>query len=140
MAKKQDTRLEFITLRADGLSYDEIAQKLNISKQTAIEWGAVHKKEIEQLRYKAFLQVKEAFSRSKLKRYETLLAQLEKVDSALLNDEVINRATPKDLMQLKVTLEQQLAKIEQNTTYETQHKEQNILGDDEPILAILSNE
>jgi transposase len=140
MAKKQDTKLHFITLRANGSSYDEIAKELNISKHTAIQWATIYQSEIDQIKYESFIQVKESFKRSKLKRYETLLSQLEKIDNALMNEETLSRANPKDLMQLKITLEQQIAKIEHNTTFETQYTQKNILGDEETIKATLVNE
>ncbi|MDB6057002.1 MAG: hypothetical protein JWO95_846 [Verrucomicrobiales bacterium] len=46
----QETRNKFIELRVEGLSYEAIAQKLNVSKQTLLRWANDHDSEIRSLR------------------------------------------------------------------------------------------
>lgn len=41
---------EFIQLRAQGLSFSKIAERLNVSKQTLIKWSGKFKEEIHSLR------------------------------------------------------------------------------------------
>jgi len=50
MAKNLDIKERFIKLRANGESYDKIAKKLSISRNTAIEWGKKFSKEIANMK------------------------------------------------------------------------------------------
>ncbi|MEK7400533.1 MAG: helix-turn-helix domain-containing protein [Candidatus Poribacteria bacterium] len=50
MAKNLDIKERFIKLRANGESYDKIAKKLSIDRNTAIEWGKQFNKEIANMK------------------------------------------------------------------------------------------
>ena len=50
MAKNLDIKERFIKLRANGESYDKIAKKLSINRNTAIEWGKQFNKEIANMK------------------------------------------------------------------------------------------
>ena len=50
MAKNLDIKERFIKLRANGVSYDKIAKKLSIDRNTAIEWGKQFNKEIANMK------------------------------------------------------------------------------------------
>ena len=41
-------QMEFITLRADGLSFDKIAKQLKISKATLIQWSKLFEDNIKE--------------------------------------------------------------------------------------------
>ena len=46
--KKTDKLIEtLIELRAQGLTFKQVAEKMNISACTLIQWGKPHKEEIE---------------------------------------------------------------------------------------------
>lgn len=53
---------EFILLRADGLSYDKIAKKLNTAKTTLIQWSKLFEDEIKELQFHAMAELKEAYT------------------------------------------------------------------------------
>lgn len=48
--KDTDTKQRFIELRAKGLSFDKISDKLNTSKQTLINWQSEFNAEIANLK------------------------------------------------------------------------------------------
>jgi transcriptional regulator len=110
MNTKQQT---FITLRADGLSFDKIAEQLKTSKPTLIQWSKLFDDEIKDLQFQAFIKIKEAYSWNTKKRYETLLKQLNKIDETILN--VDYSQTPlKDLVTIKNNILSQIDTIERN--------------------------
>jgi len=45
---------EFVTLRAEGLSFDKISSKMGIPKLTLIRWSREKKKDIDSLKEAAF--------------------------------------------------------------------------------------
>ena len=49
MAANIEKQQKFIELRAEGLSFDEIAKKVNISKPTLIKWSKELKDKIEEV-------------------------------------------------------------------------------------------
>lgn len=49
MAANIEKQQKFIELRAEGLSFDEIARKVNISKPTLIKWSKEFKDKIEEV-------------------------------------------------------------------------------------------
>ena len=57
-----DKQNRFLTLRAEGKSYDAISQELKISKPTLIQWSKLFENEIKDLQFESFLQIKEAYS------------------------------------------------------------------------------
>lgn len=48
--KDQETRERFVELRAEGWSFDRIAQELKASKQTLVNWGKELALEISNLK------------------------------------------------------------------------------------------
>ncbi len=50
MSYPQSTKDQFIALRADGLSYAQCAQQLNVSKHTLINWAKEQKPQLDALR------------------------------------------------------------------------------------------
>ena len=90
---------EFITLRADGLSFDKIATELKTGKATLIQWSKLFEEEIKELQFHAFVEIKEAYSWNTKKKYETLLKQLNKIDDAILEADLTG-TTIKDLLSI----------------------------------------
>jgi DNA-binding XRE family transcriptional regulator len=76
-----DKKQQFIELRAQGLSYDKIAQKLEVSKQTLINWSKDFELMIRNLKAIALETLQEEFCATKEKRIriigETLKAMKE---------------------------------------------------------------
>ncbi len=50
MSYPQSTKDQFLTLRADGLSYAQCAQQLNVSRHTLINWARECKPQLDALR------------------------------------------------------------------------------------------
>lgn len=105
---------EFITLRADGLSFDKIATKLKTSKSTLIKWSRLYQNEINDLQFQSMVILKEQYEHTKKKKYETLLQQLEKVDEAILNKN-LQESSLKELFLIKSNINSQLERLEDKT-------------------------
>lgn len=106
---------EFITLRADGLSFDKIATKLKTSKTTLIKWSRLYQNEINDLQFQSMVILKEQYEHTKKKKYETLLQQLEKVDEAILNKNLADTSL-KELFLIKSNINNQVDRLEERTT------------------------
>ncbi len=66
--KSQNEKMKFVELRAKGLSFDKIAQELQISKPTLIKWSEELKKEITNCKYFEFESILAEFSLGKRHR------------------------------------------------------------------------
>lgn len=128
---------EFITLRADGLSYDKIAAKLKTAKGTLIQWSKLFQDEIEDLKFHAFIEIKEAYSWNTKKKYEILLKQLDKIDTGIL-DADLTTASIKDLFTIKNNILAQVESIEKRISTDAKITQTNELGYKEQLRLKLS--
>ncbi len=119
--------MEFITLRADGLSFDKIAKQLKISKATLIQWSKLFEDNIKELQFYAMVEVKKSFNHSIKSRYEILLKQLDKIDNAILNAD-LSEESLKDLIQLQQHTSTQIAMIEDKVSVGAYVTKTNELG------------
>ena len=104
-------QMEFITLRAENISFDKISKQLKISKTTLIQWSKLFEDNIKELQFLAMVEIKKRYSNTVAKRYETLLQQLDKIDNAILEADLLE--TPlKDLIQLQQHTYSQIESIE----------------------------
>lgn len=111
MENKTPTQTKFILLRSDGLSFDKIAKELKVSKVTLIQWSKLFEDNIKELQFLAMVEIKKKYSNTVAKRYETLLQQLDKIDNAILEADLLE--TPlKDLIQLQQHTYSQIESIE----------------------------
>ena len=111
MENKTPTQTKFILLRSDGLSFDKIAKELKVSKVTLIQWSKLFEDDIKELQFLAMVEIKKRYSNTVAKRYETLLQQLDKIDKAILEADLLE--TPlKDLIQLQQHTYSQIESIE----------------------------
>ena len=120
-------QMEFITLRADGLSFDKIAKQLKISKATLIQWSKLYEDNIKELQFYAMVEVKKSFSHSIKARYEILLKQLDKIDNAILNAD-LSEESLKDLIQLQQHTSSQIAMIEDKVSVRAYITKENEFG------------
>lgn len=81
--KDNATKERFIQLRAEGLSFEKIAQELKVSKQCLINWCKEFKVEIANLKSIELDALQERYFLSKRARIELLGQQLEKVKAEL---------------------------------------------------------
>ena len=111
MENKTPTQTKFILLRSDGISFDKIAKELKVSKVTLIQWSKLFEDDIKELQFLAMVEIKKRYSNTVAKRYETLLQQLDKIDNAILEADLLE--TPlKDLIQLQQHTYSQIESIE----------------------------
>lgn len=106
---------EFITLRADGISFDKIAKKINTSKSTLIKWSRLYQNEINDLQFESMVLLKEEFEHTKKNKYKILLEQLEKIDNAIL-EKNLKEASLKELFLIKSNINHQIDRLEDKTT------------------------
>ena len=106
---------KFIMLRADGISYDKIAKELQVSKPTLIQWSKLLEDNIKDLQFQSFIKIKEVYSHNSKNRYEILLKQLDKIDTAILGAD-LTTATIKDMFAIKNHLVVQIDQLEKSTT------------------------
>ena len=111
MENKTPTQTKFILLRSDGISFDKIAKELKVSKVTLIQWSKLFEDNIKELQFLVMVEIKKRYSNTVAKRYETLLQQLDKIDNAILEADLLE--TPlKDLIQLQQHTYSQIESIE----------------------------
>lgn len=132
-----DKQNRFLTLRAEGKSYDAISQELKISKPTLIQWSKLFENEIKDLQFESFLQIKEAYSWSVKTKYEMTLKQLNKIDDAILEAD-LSSSNIKDLFTIKNNLLFQLEAIEKKISVDAKVTQTNEFGMKETLRLKLS--
>lgn len=82
-----DQQDQFIELRAKGLSYEDIANKIGVSKHTICKWGKDLQVEVENAKalhldaiYQKYVVAKEKRVEAFAKRLDKVLAELDKRD------------------------------------------------------------
>lgn len=78
--KDNETKQQFIELRAKGLSFDKISNELNVSKQTLINWQSEFVEEIDNLKSMELEALYEQFylqKRQRIERFGKLLDRLQ---------------------------------------------------------------
>lgn len=123
---------EFILLRSDGLSYDKIAQKLKVTKATLIQWSKLFEDDIKELQFHAMAELKISYTFNIKSKYETLLKQLDKIDTAILEADTAQTSI-KDLFTIKQNLIYQLTDIEKKVSIKSNVVTKNVLGENEDI-------
>jgi cell fate (sporulation/competence/biofilm development) regulator YlbF (YheA/YmcA/DUF963 family) len=133
-----DKQQKFIILRAENISFDKIAEQLEVSKPTLIQWSKLFQDDIRALQFEAFIRIKEAYSNTTLKRYETTLKQLEKIEDYILEID-LSETKVTDLFKIKNSLMGQLESIEKRVKGNPNINQKNIIGQVE-ALEIMLNE
>ena len=131
-------QMEFITLRADGLSFDKIAKQLKVSKVTLIQWSKLFEDNIKELQFLAMVEIKKQFSHSIKSRYEILLKQLDKIDNAILEAD-LSEESLKDLIQLQQHTSTQITIIENKVSVSAYVTTENELGYKEALKLKLND-
>ena len=92
--KDQETVQRFITLRAQGWSFDRIASELGVSKPTLIAWSRKHQFEIQNLKAIEMETLANQWLASTSERVNALGEQLRRVESALASRDLTALSTP----------------------------------------------
>jgi len=93
--KDQKTKMRYIELRAQGMSYDKIARELEVSKQTLINWSKEFAIEIANLKAIELESLQERYYLTKSKRIEFLGKKLAAVQDELENRDLKDIQTDK---------------------------------------------
>ena len=107
---------EFITLRANGETFDSIAQKLNKAKSTLIQWSKIYETEINDMVFLSMQSLKEEYKHTQRQKYKQLLEHLAKVDKAITEID-LTKATIKDLILVRNDIQNSLDNMEKNTRF-----------------------
>lgn len=81
--KPEELKLKYVELRAQGLSYASISEKLNICKSTCTAWEKELHTQIEDLKRAKLQELAESYSMSKEARIKALGDTLEEINTAL---------------------------------------------------------
>lgn len=81
--KSLDVKENFVELRAEGKSYDTIAEELGVSKQTLINWSKDLSEEINNLKVVAIDTIQEKYIANKQARVAMFGTMLKKVREEL---------------------------------------------------------
>lgn len=105
--KDQDTQQQFIKLRAEGLSYAKIANKLDISKGTCSLWEKKFADAIAKLKEERLSELYQSYGMLKDQRISSIGATLNQINNAL--DEVdLTSIDPAKLLELKLKYQEAL--------------------------------
>lgn len=83
MAKPQETKMQFIQLRAEGQSYSNIAKELNISKSTCTSWERELQAQIQEYKSEQLKELYNSYFMTKEARVKRLGETLAEIDTAL---------------------------------------------------------
>ncbi|MBY0062353.1 hypothetical protein [Priestia aryabhattai] len=99
--KGLDTKKKFVELRAKGISFNKIAEHLEVSKTTLIEWSRDLEREIVNLKAIELDELQEMHYVQKQKRIELFGSQLERILKELEERDFSKIATEK-LLELQI--------------------------------------
>ncbi len=107
MAANIEKQQKFIELRAEGLSFDEIAKKVNISKPTLIKWSKDLKDKIDEVTQIIEEQFLAEQRIKNIARAQKISEELDRAYNALSNTDYENMKK-KDLINIIKVLEEKL--------------------------------
>lgn len=99
--KPQETKTEFIRLRAEGRSYSYIADTLHISKSTCSSWEAELKDAIAELKQEQLNELYNSYAMTKEARIKKLGDTLDSINSALDGAD-LSEIPPEKLLDFKL--------------------------------------
>ena len=99
--KDQNTRDQFVFLRAEGKSFSTIAQELKISKGTCHEWEKQLQEEISQRKAERLEELYERYFMTRQQRIDRLGSLLERIDRAVESAD-LTEADPIRLLDMRL--------------------------------------
>ena len=105
--KPQEMKLEFIRLRAEGQSYDKIAEALHISKATCTAWERELKADISRLQQEQLNELYTSYGMAKEARIRRIGDTLRRLDDALREVD-LTAIAPEKLLDFKLKYAQAL--------------------------------
>ena len=104
---RNDKKEQFIILRAEGLSYGKIAQRLKISKSTCCKWAKTFSKQIETGKNKQTAALYELYRAEKEAYLLRIKQTLQDIDKAIEGKDLAEIQADK-LLRLKLEYEDRL--------------------------------
>lgn len=136
--KDENTKEKFIELRGEGLSFDNIAKRIKVSKPTLIKWNKELHNQIEDLRIIRYEEVLEKYKLTKEKRIDRLSSELDKAWKAY-EKKNYQDLSKRELLQMILRLEKQL--IEETDSLKDNVEEERINGQHKIIIErIITND
>jgi transposase len=124
--KDNELKNQFINLRAKGLSFDKIAEKLKISKQTLLNWSKELNDTIDQLRYYEYESLAEKYNMLKKQRIDKFGKLLKNIDENLEKCD-LSTLSPDKLIDLRIKLIDKLENEFKGISYSENGELDNLL-------------
>lgn len=99
--KPTEMKKEYVRLRAEGLSYSKIAERLQIAKATCTAWDKELAGEIEEQKRLQLAELSESYGMAKEARIKRIGGTLEKIDAALESAD-FSEIDPAKLLDMKL--------------------------------------
>lgn len=99
--KNLEKHQEFIRLRGLGESFDKIADKIGVSKQTLLSWSKFYSEELSQIKSKVLKNVVEEYGIAKAGRLKIIAQDMLRLDTELNKRDFASIPTSK-LIQIKL--------------------------------------
>ena len=116
---ENEKQREFVKLRAGGLSYSKIAEKMGIGRRTLIGWSKKLRSEINNLQQIEYEALREEYLLSRRQRIRVLGTQLQMVISEIMKRDVSEVPTWR-LVKIQNRLVRELAEENEDMTFETE--------------------
>jgi hypothetical protein len=123
MAKSEETRMQFIELRAQGRSYKQICSQLNIAKSTAVDWGRELEHEIARLKAVELEALYDMYSMHKEARLKALGGLLQRMEAEIAQRD-LSKVNTGRLLEIYLTYHQQAAQDAIEPRFISTHEEQ----------------
>ena len=108
--KDQETQQKFVDLRARGRSFARIAEELQISKRTLIDWSRKFQFEIQNQRAIELEALRERYLATREEQVRHLGERLREVEAELATRKIAELSTPR-LFTLSESLRRQLEHV-----------------------------
>ena len=102
---------QFVELRGSGLSFASIAEKLNVSKTTLIQWSKIYQADIRNLRQVYAEALRERFRLTSERRASIFAKQLDTIEAELAKRDYATLSTEK-LFDMSLRLHSELGATE----------------------------
>ena len=105
--KPEETKLNFIRMRAEGQSYSRIAEALHISKATCTAWEKALKDDITRLQQETLNELYTSYGMAKEARIRRIGGTLQQIEEALQSAD-LSTMPPERLLDFKLKYSQAL--------------------------------
>ncbi len=116
---ENEKQREFVKLRAGGLSYSKIAEKIGITKCTLIGWSKKLRSEINNLQQIEYEALREEYLLSRRQRIRVLGTQLQMVIAEIMKRDLSEVPTWR-LFKIQDRLVRELAEENEDMTFESE--------------------